>query len=1126
MKASRHKYNNLHNAMVDAMRRAEPLRAFLVLSLLLLLVGSMSAQSAGWNYVMTVCPLEGSVSEPSTDADMSRVTIEYLDDLGRKISTVNVGASYAVQDMADYITYDGRGRVSRRYLPFETPSSTGSFPQSAVSTAQAYHGDLYCFSETTYDGTADSRVASVTGPGQAWHATGKSVKTRHLFNNATGEGPHACVIFQAQGDSLINRGAYGKGRLRVSVTIDENGDSSAVYTDKGGRTILKRRFLSAGLTADTYYAYDICHRLRYVISPEGSNKLASRFGACDRETLRQYAIGYEYDGRNRCVSKRLPGQEPVYYVYDRLNRVILSQNGVQRLSGEWSVRKYDRRHRLAVEGRATLPDATRSSLQEQWGASLLIETHDAAIHTEGRLQYTDTCGIAGFCADRAYYYDDYSHWSGDGLNMPIPADAEYSPDMTYPPNGLQTGTAVSDYNGGYILTLSVYDPKGNVVLSAERDCYANEYMIAEFARYNFTGEMLSRKRVTSLLSEQTVTESHTERWSYSLDNRGRVTMITHRYGDHPARLLAEYSYDDMGRVSRWSYPGGSVSYDRNLRGWQTSQQSALFSQTLRYNATDFSIGNKFGVTSATPRYDGDISSITETRYLSADSAGEYSRVILYNPMGMITGVVDEEPDRFNEVFEYDLNGNIVRLYRGDYDNDGNGFDDLYMDYDGNRLTTITDYAWDDNHMGEIPQLTTIGEDTEYMLTYDAAGRLTSDASRSIVSISYTPEHLPTRIALDGDSLDIYLTYRADGVKRLEQTRRRYIKVITRVDGEGNVTTVNRPMTENHVRRYYGSMVTETGRDRRIYNEVGYIDVHNNGDSVSYHYYERDYLGSVRLVVNECGDIEQATDYCVGGLPSTRLATGNVDRRHHTSKEMLTFHGVSLYDNQARWYDPILCRFTTPDPLAEQYPDLSPYSHCANNPLTIVDPDGRVLRDAETKQIIYERKGTYIKPFTYADEGFYYTKLVKVDYGVVYADDGTPIVVYNNVYSNDSRWDTNCHGQTFLDGKYWLDDYVDELIVGDGYKLVMEANSSQDIIKSPLIQDQDVVLFPSETNAYDHSMTLKITISKESSSNSDSKKIVGIYGQDGPDVISSEKTFEEDEYKEGNPIQIYRKKQHK
>lgn len=44
----------------------------------------------------------------------------------------------------------------------------------------------------------------------------------------------------------------------------------------------------------------------------------------------------------------------------------------------------------------------------------------------------------------------------------------------------------------------------------------------------------------------------------------------------------------------------------------------------------------------------------------------------------------------------------------------------------------------------------------------------------------------------------YFYYRVDGVKRSEQTRRRYIKVITRVDAEGNVITTNRPMTENIV----------------------------------------------------------------------------------------------------------------------------------------------------------------------------------------------------------------------------------------------------------------------------------------------------------------------------------------
>jgi hypothetical protein len=34
------------------------------------------------------------------------------------------------------------------------------------------------------------------------------------------------------------------------------------------------------------------------------------------------------------------------------------------------------------------------------------------------------------------------------------------------------------------------------------------------------------------------------------------------------------------------------------------------------------------------------------------------------------------------------------------------------------------------------------------------------------------------------------------------------------------------------------------------------------------------------------------------------------------------------------------RWLSPDPLAEKYPQLSPYVYCANNPLKYIDPDGR------------------------------------------------------------------------------------------------------------------------------------------------------------------------------------------
>lgn len=49
---------------------------------------------------------------------------------------------------------------------------------------------------------------------------------------------------------------------------------------------------------------------------------------------------------------------------------------------------------------------------------------------------------------------------------------------------------------------------------------------------------------------------------------------------------------------------------------------------------------------------------------------------------------------------------------------------------------------------------------------------------------------------------------------------------------------------------------------------------------------------------------------------------------------------TYYGNHARIYDPLTGRFTTIDPLAGKYPSLSPYNHCANNPLNALDPDGR------------------------------------------------------------------------------------------------------------------------------------------------------------------------------------------
>jgi RHS repeat-associated protein len=59
---------------------------------------------------------------------------------------------------------------------------------------------------------------------------------------------------------------------------------------------------------------------------------------------------------------------------------------------------------------------------------------------------------------------------------------------------------------------------------------------------------------------------------------------------------------------------------------------------------------------------------------------------------------------------------------------------------------------------------------------------------------------------------------------------------------------------------------------------------------------------------------------------------------YNKKELQT--GLGLYDYGARFYDPVIGRWTSMDPLAEKFLNSSPYLYALNNPVLLVDRDGR------------------------------------------------------------------------------------------------------------------------------------------------------------------------------------------
>ena len=147
--------------------------------------------------------------------------------------------------------------------------------------------------------------------------------------------------------------------------------------------------------------------------------------------------------------------------------------------------------------------------------------------------------------------------------------------------------------------------------------------------------------------------------------------------------------------------------------------------------------------------------------------------------------------------------------------------------------------------------------------------------------------------------------------------------------------------------YIGNMVYENGILKRILIEGGYIE------DGAYYFYLTDHLGNVRVVADEQGTDRQVTHYYPFGSAFMDGKSPGLQPYKYNGKEQDKMHGLNLYDYHARHYDPPLGRFTTIDPLAEKYYNISPYVYVANNPMKFIDPDGKRIDD------YFDFKGKYL-----------------------------------------------------------------------------------------------------------------------------------------------------------------------
>ena len=726
-----------------------------------------AAQDASHNYVRT-----RSMLDETGGKYLDKV--EYFDGLGRPFQTVLKKVTASSSNLVTLQEYDVAGRAVNSWLPIVS-SAEYVAPAAFKSSAPGNYGnDSRPYSQPVYEASPLNRTVKEYGPGAAWHG-GHSVNTDYLANS-TANAQLNCINYSvSSAGALTSNGSYASGQLSVVKTTDEDLNVSYTFTDKMGHVVLSRQ-MKGSETHDTYYVYDDKSNLCFVLQPMYQS-LAN---------LDLYAFQYKYDGRNRCIWKKLPGAGYVEMVYDNADRLVFSQDGNQRAltSGNWTYYKYDGLNRLTEQGTCTNKVTTS-------GTNVLVQ----------------------------HFYDSYAFRSQAGFN-----NSNFPDDASGNGKGALTASVATVLgSSNKIYTAYYYDIKGRVVKTVQSNLLGGYDVTATI--YTFTDKPATVTHTHTTSGKPTRTEMYT----YSYNHADRLLKVEHTLGGTKI-TLADYAYDNLGRLQSKSLHGSAtnkLTYAYNVRGWLTGISGSKFTQNLYYNN-----GN------GTAKYNGSISSMTW-------KAGNESTVrgykFTYDGLDRMlnatygeTAGISTNANRFSEnVTGYDKNGNIKTLQRyGQTAASGYGLiDNLTFTLGGNQLTRVDDAVATSAYNNGFEFKDGVKQANEY--NYDSNGNLTKDLNKGITNISYNCLNLPSVVTFSDGSTITY-TYAADGTKL--KTVHKTGSTTTTTDYCGNVVYENGVQKllltdEGYVtlsdNKYHYYLKDHQGNNRVVINQSGTVEETNH-----------------------------------------------------------------------------------------------------------------------------------------------------------------------------------------------------------------------------------------------------------------------------------------------------------
>ena len=485
------------------------------------------------------------------------------------------------------------------------------------------------------------------------------------------------------------------------------------------------------------------------------------------------------------------------------------------------------------------------------------------------------------------YYDNYANIPG------LPVAYKVTSGVSKMTNGLPTAKKVAVLNtpANMLWNVMYYDDLGR-----NKKSYAQHYLggvldtlkfDVNSTTYDFTNAptTITRQHFISAGATPSVTIVN----QYIYDHMGRKLktweQITNGTTATTKTLLSKIEYNEIGQVlNKRLHSTDSISfyqkiaYTYNERGWLLGSSAPLFAMQLYYN------------TGANKQYNGNIA----YQYWGTPGSLTNNYTYTYDKLNRLTGGISNDNYKEQNI-AYDLMGNITALQRYQA---GTLIDNLAYTYGStNQLQSINDATASDLGLKHGTSA----------FTYDGNGNLKTDPTKAAtgITIGYNLLNLPQ--AITGGKTITY-TYDALGNKlRRSSTATNNTDYINGIQYDGSTTPA------------LTFIQTEEGRARP-----------NGASAYTYEYDLADHLGNTRLTFNTT-QTTQKDDYYPFGMEISRGAIVGAKNEYLYNKKELQ-EELGEYDYGARFYDPVVGRFITVDPVAEHFPWMTSYQYASNDPI--------------------------------------------------------------------------------------------------------------------------------------------------------------------------------------------------